>query len=154
MEVFSPARASNRAIVDFKNTKNAVLLGCGNLWEGMNFQGDMLSHLIITKLPFLIPDPITEHKQSEMSGAEEYRQQVLLPQMLLKLKQGHGRAIRTDTDTAVISILDSRVNTTYKHSVLEALPECETTSDIEDVKQFFRDRKTGDYWRINDDKHI
>lgn len=152
--LFAQKKNNNRAIIDFKNSKNAVLLGCGSLWEGMNFQGDMLSHLIITKLPFLIPDPITEHKRSEMSGDDEYRQQILLPQMLLKLKQGHGRAIRTDTDTAVISILDSRMNTTYKQSVLEALPECETTSDIEDVKQFFRDRKTGDYWRINYDKQL
>jgi ATP-dependent DNA helicase DinG len=144
--LFKTNKGGGRAIIDFKKSDNAVLLGCGALWEGMNFEGDKLSHLIITKLPFLIPGPITEYKRSQMESEDEYRQEILIPQMLLKLKQGHGRAIRTDTDTAVISILDCRVNTHYKKPVQNALPECRYTSDIEDVARFFREKKTDEYF--------
>ncbi len=145
--ILKTAKGSGYAISEFKSLDNAVLFGCGAMWEGMNFEGDMLSHLIITKLPFLIPDPITEYRKSEMKNLEEYKQKILIPQMLLKLKQGHGRAIRTSTDTAVISILDSRVNTNYEKAVFEALPECRITSDIEDVRKFFKDKKSDGYWR-------
>jgi ATP-dependent DNA helicase DinG len=144
--LFKTNKGGGQAIIDFRKCDNAVLLGCGPLWEGINFEGDKLSHLIITKLPFLIPDPITEYKRSQMESEDEYRREILIPQMLLKLKQGHGRAIRADTDTAVISILDCRVNTHYMESVKNALPECRYTSDIEDVTRFFREKKTDEYF--------
>lgn len=145
-QLFKTNKGGGQAITDFRNSDNAVLFGCGPLWEGMNFEGDKLSHLIITKLPFLIPDPITEYKRSQMESEDEYRQNILIPQMLLKLKQGHGRAIRTDTDTAAISILDCRVNTHYRQSIQNALPECRYTSEIEDVAQFFREKKSDEYF--------
>lgn len=150
--LFKTNKGGGQAIIDFKKSDNAVLFGCGPLWEGMNFEGDRLSHLIITKLPFLIPDPITEYKRAELGSDGEYRRQILLPQMLLKLKQGHGRAIRTESDTAVISILDCRVNTHYMTPVKSALPECRYTPDIEDVASFFREKKTDKYFgRIQND---
>lgn len=144
--IYKTGKGNSRFIARFKENKNAVLFGCGAMWEGMNFEGDMLSHLIITKLPFLIPGPIIEHRRLEIGTDELYRDEILIPQMLLKLKQGHGRAIRTDMDTAVISILDCRVNGNYKKAVLDALPKCNVTSDIEDVKQFFIDKKSDDYF--------
>jgi len=144
--LFKTNKGGGQAILDFKKNDNAVLLGCGPLWEGMNFEGDRLSHLIMTKLPFLIPDPITEYKRAELGSDDEYRRQILIPQMLLKLKQGHGRAIRTESDTAVISILDCRVNTHYMQPVKSALPECRYTSDVEDVARFFREKKSDEYF--------
>ncbi len=95
--LFKTNKGGGQAIIDFKKSDNAVLFGCGPLWEGMNFEATG-SHLIITKLPFLIPDPITEYKRAELGSDGEYRRQILLPQMLLKLKQGHGRAIRTESE--------------------------------------------------------
>ena len=144
--IFKTSKGNGHALSQFKKSKNAVLFGCGAMWEGMNFEGDILSHLIITKLPFLIPDPITEHKRIELNNDDEYRQQILLPQMLLKLKQGHGRAIRTNSDTAVISILDCRVNKSYMKPVMNALPKCKYTSEIEDIKRFFREKKSDEYF--------
>ena len=118
----------------------------------MNFEGDRLSHLIITKLPFLIPDPITEYKRAELGSDHENRRPILNPQKRMKLKQGHGRAIRTESDTAVISILDCRVNTHYMTPVKNALPGCRYTSDIDDVARFFREKKTDEYFgRIQND---
>ena len=149
--IFKTNKSGGYAVIQFRESKNAILFGCGSLWEGINFKGDMLSHLIITKLPFLIPDPITEYKRLELGSDVAYRQKMLIPQMLLKLKQGHGRAIRTITDTAVISILDCRVNTHYKKPVLNTLPQCKVTSDIEVVKQFFRENKPDEYFRRFED---
>ena len=147
--LFKASKGNGQAINDFRKNGNAVLFGCGPLWEGVNFEGDRLSQLIITKLPFLIPDPIIEYKRAELGSDDEYRRQILIPQMLLKLKQGHGRAIRTESDTAVISILDCRVNKHYMTPVKSALPECRFTSDIEDVARFFREKKSDEYfWRL------
>lgn len=150
--IFKTSKGGGQAINGFRDNDNAVLFGCGPLWEGMNFEGDRLSHLIITKLPFLIPDPITEYRRSELGNEDEYRRQILIPQMLLKLKQGHGRAIRTESDTAVISILDCRVNTHYRTPVKNALPECRYTSDLNEVARFFRAKKSDEYFgRIDND---
>lgn len=66
--------------------------------------------------------------------------------MLTKLKQGYGRAIRTETDTAVISILDIRANKNYKEVVRQALPNCKITYNIEDIKKFIQEKKSPEYF--------
>ncbi len=66
--------------------------------------------------------------------------------MLIKLKQGHGRAIRSETDTAVISILDIRANGLYKNQVINALPKCKATNKIEDIKKFIQEKKSPEYF--------
>jgi ATP-dependent DNA helicase DinG len=68
--------------------------------------------------------------------------------MLIKLKQGFGRLIRTETDTGVVAILDSRVSEdgAYRERVLAALPDCYVTADINEVKGFFRVMKEPDYF--------
>ena len=65
-----------------------------------------------------------------------------------KLRQGFGRAIRTGTDTCVVSILDDRAapGGRYHQAVLEALPECRMTEQITDVEQFIRERKGIEYY--------
>jgi len=78
----------------------------------------------------------------------EYKESVVVPEMLIKLKQGFGRLIRTETDTGVVAILDSRANTngTYRQRVLTALPDCFVTKDIDDVENFIRAKKTPEYF--------
>ena len=68
--------------------------------------------------------------------------------MQLKLRQGFGRAIRTETDTCVVSILDSRAarGGRYHEAVLEALPKCRMTEDIGEVERFIREKKGIDYY--------
>ena len=67
-----------------------------------------------------------------------YKALCVVPDMLVKLKQGFGRLIRSESDTGVIAILDSRVNErgAYRSRVLSALPSCRVTSSIEDVGDF------------------
>jgi ATP-dependent DNA helicase DinG len=79
----------------------------------------------------------------------EYKAKVIVPEMLIKLKQGVGRLIRTEKDTGCGSILDSRVNKfgAYRERVLNALPKCRVTASIQDIKDFFRAKKPPEYFR-------
>ncbi len=140
------SRNNNKSIKDFRASKNSVLFATGSFWEGMNFKGDLLSHLIIVKLPFIIPDPITEHLSERYKTFEEFKKEILIPRMLIKLKQGHGRAIRSETDTAVISILDIRANGLYRDQVIDALPKCNVTNKTEDIKKFIQEKKSPEYF--------
>jgi len=140
------SKNNNRSIKAFRENKNSVLFATGSFWEGMDFKGDLLSHLIIVKLPFLTPNPITEHLAEDYKSFEVFREKILIPRMLIKLKQGHGRAIRSENDTAVISILDIRANGHYKNQIINALPKCVVTNKTEDIKEFIQDKKLPEYF--------
>ncbi|WDV48194.1 ATP-dependent DNA helicase [Clostridiaceae bacterium M8S5] len=144
--MFIATRGYNNAVDDYRKNKNGVLLACGSAWEGINFSGDILSHLIIVKLPFPVPDPIAENQKSQFSSYNEFQEKVLIPKMVTKLKQGYGRAIRTETDTAVISILDIRASEKYKEVVRKALPSTKITNNIEDIKTFIQEKKSPEYF--------
>jgi len=141
-------RGRNTAIDEFKKSQNAVLFATGSMWEGVNIPGDVLSHLIIVKLPFPIPDPISDYEKSLYPDMNEYLKSVLIPKMLIKLRQGVGRLIRSETDTGVISILDVRSSDKgrYHQDVLHALPECRRAEDIEDIRAFLREKKENSYF--------
>ena len=92
----------------FKQTQNAVLFAAGSCWEGVDFPGNMVSSLIIVRLPFPVPDPLSEAEREQYPTLQDYIKTVVIPDMQVKLRQGFGRAIRTETDTCVVSILDHR----------------------------------------------
>jgi ATP-dependent DNA helicase DinG len=132
----------------FKRSAGGVLFASGALWEGIDIPGDALSMLIIVKLPFQVPDPIGEYEQTLYRGMNEYKNRVIVPEMLIKLKQGFGRLIRKETDTGAVAILDSRANMAgaYRRHVLSALPDCRVTAHIADVHNFIRAKKMSDYF--------
>jgi Rad3-related DNA helicase len=129
-----------KEIERFKQSGNGILFASGALWEGIDIPGDALSMLIIVKLPFAVPDPIGEHERTLFGSAEEYKRLVITPDMLVKLKQGHGRGLRTETDTVVVALLDSRVGRfgAYRPIVLNTLPKCGVTNDIREISAFYR----------------
>lgn len=103
----------------------------------------MVSSLIIVKLPFAVPDPISEAQKKEYASLKDYIQAVIVPDMQKKLRQGFGRALRTETDTCVVSILDERAGEggRYHEEVMCALPSRKMAKDIKDVQHFIRNRK-------------
>lgn len=133
-----------------KREQNAVLFAAGSCWEGIDFPGDMVSSLIIPRLPFPVPDPIREAQRPNYMTLQDYIQAVIVPEMQVKLRQGFGRAIRTETDTCVVSILDHRAapGGKYHREVTEALPSVPVTRQIEDVERFIRARKGPDYFFV------
>ena len=143
-------RHSQDAIHRFKEAHNAVLFAAGSCWEGIDFPGDVVSSLIIPRLPFPVPDPLSEAERKRYFSLQDYIQAVVIPGMQIKLRQGFGRAIRTETDTCVVSILDDRAAPApggrYHRAALEALPTMNMTQKIEDVERFIRDRKKPDYF--------
>jgi ATP-dependent DNA helicase DinG len=117
----------NQMIERFRSAGNAVLFGVDSFWQGVDVPGEALSNVIITKLPFAVPDrPVLAARQEaiqERGGQPFVEYQV--PQAVIKLKQGFGRLIRTRTDTGLVVILDPRVLTKgYGRAFLDALPEC------------------------------
>ena len=141
-------RNGGKIIRQFKQSGNGVLFAAGSCWEGIDFPGDMVSLLIIAKLPFPIPDPVSDYERKQYPNLHDYIKAEIIPEMQKKLRQGFGRAIRTEQDSCVVAILDERagIGGKYHDAALAALPTCPTTEKIEDVQQFIREQKRPDYF--------
>ena len=146
--VFQAGRGQNRSIQQFRQSGNGVLFAAGSCWEGIDFPGDMVSLLIIAKLPFPIPDPVSDYERQKYPTLQEYIAVEIIPEMQKKLRQGFGRAIRTEQDSCVVAILDERagIGGKYHDAALAALPTCPIIEKIEDVQQFIREQKRPDYF--------
>ena len=116
----------------FKEDTTSCLFATGSFWEGIDIKGESLESVIIPKLPFHVVDPIMDAKAEYYAGGSNA---VYLQDMLIKLKQGAGRLIRSETDKGIVSILDSRIKD-YGTVVLETLPFTNVTADLDDVKAF------------------
>ena len=128
----------------FVQLDNAVLLGTGSFWEGVDVRGDTLSCVIIDKLPFASPDdPLLQARSEDCQRrGEDPFATVQLPQAVITLKQGVGRLIRDVTDYGVMVICDNRLVTKpYGEVFLTSLPPMRRTRNLDDAVHFLQQLK-------------
>lgn len=130
----------NELLRQFRDHGNAILLGTGSFWEGVDVRGEALSCVIIDKLPFASPgDPILEARiqQSRRDGGNPFAE-FQLPKAVISLKQGVGRLIRDVTDRGLLMLCDPRlVERPYGRKFLDSLPPMPKTRKLDVVKRFF-----------------
>jgi len=109
----------------FREDTHSVLFGTDSFWAGVDVPGESLSNVIVTRLPFSVPDhPLIACKIEaiEEEGGNAFME-YSVPEAIIKLRQGVGRLIRNENDTGMVVILDNRVATKrYGKMFLEALP--------------------------------
>ena len=109
----------------FRRSRGAVLLGTSSFFEGVDFPGDELEVLVLTRLPFPVPaDPVVAARCEEVeAGGSSAFGSYMIPEAVLRFRQGFGRLIRRTTDRGVFVILDSRIRSArYRGRFLSALP--------------------------------
>ncbi|HAD57976.1 MAG TPA: helicase [Planctomycetaceae bacterium] len=116
----------------FRNDERAVLFGTDSFWQGVDVPGDALQNVIITRLPFSVPDhPLLESRVEliKSRGGNPFRE-FQVPEAVIRLKQGFGRLIRSRTDSGRVVILDPRILTKqYGRLFLDSLPQCRVEID-------------------------
>jgi ATP-dependent DNA helicase DinG len=124
----------------FRVAGNAVLLGTGSFWEGVDVRGEALSCVIIDKLPFASPDdPVLQARAAamEQAGLNVFKDHQL-PNAVIALKQGMGRLIRDSGDRGVLMLCDPRLlSKGYGKIFLASLPPMARTRLLSDVERFF-----------------
>ena len=114
-------------------------MGVDTFWYGADFPGPTLEHLVITKLPFGVPDRY-HHAQCAALTQKEQRRKIYMPRALSKFRQGFGRLMRRESDRGVVHILDPRFLDPRNRSFQRELPLHNdfTDSDPKGLARFVR----------------
>lgn len=140
--------APKGAILDaFRKSGHGVLVATMSFWEGIDVPGEALRLVILDKIPFAVPtDPVVQARSRaiERSGGSAFSQYAV-PQAALTLKQGFGRLIRSQRDSGVVALLDSRARTKgYGRLLLRSLSAPQRLDTLDDVRAFWAVRRPAD----------
>lgn len=132
----------------FRKSRHGVLVGLASFWEGVDLPGNELELLVVLKLPFLVPtEPVTQARSRRITeGGDNAFEKLFLPDVVLKLKQGMGRLIRTGRDRGAVLLLDRRLgHSRYGEFVLRAVANrvvrCGGREEtVERLRRYFSDQ--------------
>jgi ATP-dependent DNA helicase DinG len=126
----------------FRAEQDAVLVATMSFWEGVDVPGRALRLVVLEKIPFSVPsDPIVQARSRalEEAGKNPFME-LSVPAAAITLKQGFGRLVRSRRDHGIVALLDERVHRRgYGKALLEALPPARRSSELEEVRSFWRD---------------
>jgi ATP-dependent DNA helicase DinG len=140
MPMMMQGEASPIKLIEQFKKEPSALFATNTFWQGIDIKGEALKCVVITKLPFEVPEhPLQKAVYAHVvkQGRSDFAE-IALPRAIFMLKQGFGRLIRSKEDYGVVAILDSRVaKKGYGRLFINALPETEITHSIKDVEDFF-----------------
>jgi ATP-dependent DNA helicase DinG len=132
----------------FKRSPQGVLLGTGSFWEGLDLSGAQLSCVLIDKLPFASPaDPLIKLRTDYLNryGVDSF-QDYMLPEAVIKLRQGCGRLLRRREDKGILILADPRLQTkAYGQVFLDSLPAMKKENTLEPVLAFLSNTEDENY---------
>lgn len=135
--------SKGKLLEQFIKETHSVLVATSSFWEGVDVRGDVLSLVIIDKLPFTAPDePLLKARIEDcrLQGGDPFND-IQIPEAVITLKQGVGRLIRDVTDRGVVIICDNRlVMRNYGETFLKSLPNSSRTRDLNKVIQFLQNK--------------
>jgi ATP-dependent DNA helicase DinG len=149
--VFKQGEAPTRDLAEsFKSDEHSVLFAVKSFFTGVDIQGDSLRLLVIDKLPFPVKDVLftarcDAHDAKIVSPSDKFRKgsfmAMWVPEMIITLQQGFGRAIRSRSDRALVAILDPRLHSkpSYGRKVLQVLPPARQTTDLQEAVSYLRE---------------
>lgn len=136
----------NKALELFRENPESILLGSASFWQGVDLAGDSLRMVIITQMMFTRPDdPIFKARETQLKKQNRKAFfELSLPFAGTMLRQAFGRLIRSETDTGVVALLDSRLlQKSYGKTLIVNLPtikkfhERNSLSKEVDKREFF-----------------
>lgn len=147
LHIYGDIPASS-VLKNYIHDTNSILFGTNSFWQGIDLKGDLVRAVIITKLPFSVPDKpinIARMKLIETKGKNPFFD-YYVPEAIIKFKQGFGRLIRSENDFGIIAILDARIVTkSYGKFFLQSIPQCTIVTNIEELRTSYHKKKTIEY---------
>ncbi len=131
---------AQQSLKKYLNDERGVLFGLESFRQGIDLAGDKLKCVILVKLPFSVPTDPVQEAQIELEKEKERNPflTIQIPEMIIKLKQGMGRLIRTETDKGIIAILDPRIYTKqYGELILKSLGEYKLIKTYKELKNSY-----------------